>query len=845
MRIMQLILTDYLLFKDSAIHELTVDFSEQVQLIVGSNGSGKSALLRQLSPVPSSRSMFGKDGYRCLVIEHDGIYYKLESEYQKSSSPHLFTIGEDTTNLNLGRTTETQRELLLEHLRITPFVDDLIMNRFTFPKWTPAKRKEFLMANNPDDIGFVLQLAKQTTSKLRAIRNTITHLLSRKIILEQDLIEGDTIAQLEEEKRLIEQTLSHFQQHLMDLQVGLKTVGSVSQPAGQYNPNQVKDTLKGIRYALVKLAHIPRDDELRREQKEQLSQRLEAYRQRIETIDHTLAAQTQELGELEARYRELAPEGNGAELDETILALEAQRDRLRIPQPEFLIEEAAVKGLYGSWEILNEKLMIFEGCPVPLYSRKKREARERQFRNAQYRQSSYLMRLSDLRQQYDEVSKRRTISPTDIPDAPCAKNACPLFAHFMEGYESAETKRQWLRTQIEGTERKQQRLELFLSRASEYFETSKVYHNQIEWLIGEAQSNPILHKVLRSVDVLSTLQSTPNRITNRLKEAYEHLTQWWNFQRVISDLETAYALKQRLIGSQDHDTVKLVVSIESLKKALSGLQDEVLRLLAAKHRHQKRLDEILTFDGLKHNALRLHEIHQSHLQFLTNRHEHELLTFLKSKVEHTRNDQFVRMGEIDRILRSQGSLQERYQEEVVGQLDKLNQEREDLEQIEKALIAIPKENTIDFVNEIFTQANRLIAAVWTLPLEIELLKHDDGLSYEFSIGGDNETSREMSECSEGQTEIITLAINLALRIQLGHLGLPLCLDEVGRTFDETHKRNLVFMLKRLLDDGIISQLFLVSHTAVIHEAFSASETLVLREDNVTLPEKSNLHVTIR
>jgi len=168
----------------------------------------------------------------------------------------------------------------------------------------------------------------------------------------------------------------------------------------------------------------------------------------------------------------------------------------------------------------------------------------------------------------------------------------------------------------------------------------------------------------------------------------------------------------------------------------------------------------------------------------------------------------------------------------------------DLEQMEKALIAIPKESTINFLNDIFEQANKIIESVWTIPLRIELLSDTDQLNYEFTVSGDNNSKREISDCSDGQNEIITLAINLALRINLGHLDLPIALDEAGRTMDDTHKEKLLYLLKQLLDDRIISQLFLVSHTAVIHEGFSDAETLVVREDNVFLPEIYNKHVKI-
>ena len=207
----------------------------------------------------------------------------------------------------------------------------------------------------------------------------------------------------------------------------------------------------------------------------------------------------------------------------------------------------------------------------------------------------------------------------------------------------------------------------------------------------------------------------------------------------------------------------------------------------------------------------------------------------------------MRLSDIERTLKTQSSLRERYQEEVLSQINLIEKELSDLLQIEAALIVIPKENMIGFINTLFEQTNRLLQSVWTIPFKIEILNQDDPLNYEFMISGDNQSIREMSECSEGQNEILSLCLNLALRIILGHINFPLCLDEPGKTLDEVHRHNLTMLLKRLLDEKIISQMFIVSHHAVVHDAFSETETFVIREDNIMLPEfgKYNQHCTIK
>lgn len=848
MRIASAILKDFAPFKDTGINELHVSFTEKVQIILGTNGSGKSQFLKQLSPYPPTRGMFeDKKGFKSQVFERDGVYYRLESEFEKPSSPHLFFEGDSEDNLNQGRTTETQRELIIEHLGITPVVNDLIMNTYNFPKWGAAKRKEFLMGVNPDQIGFVLPLIKQTATKIKSCKNNLSRLQARKILLEQDLLDDDTLASIEQERQAINLDLNAFQQNLMDIEVGLRTLNdAVLVSVSLDDLPAVRKMVKRYHYQLSGLSHISRDDQQRQSDREQVLSKIAVCDQRLEETDAEIVRKSDELNELETQYRELAPEADTQriEIESVIQRLEGERDRLQIPRPAFELSEEDLSNRYRELDTLKDKLHLFSNLTVPLIPSKRRQHRERMLQQSEYRQSTYRQRLNDLHGQYEDLSKQHQLTPRDIPDSPCAKDACPLYAHFMGDYKNTEAKRRKVSQAIEKGNRKIKRLDLYAQALSRYLQESQPYVNQIQWLIGYAQSNPILHHVLRPMDILSVLSTNPNRITQQLQDAYDRIAQWLKLKTISNDLETAYALKSRQLSSENSDTVKLVTTIEDLKKSLYGLRNVIMRTSDRKKRLQRDLHDITTFSQIKATLLNIQRQHHLSMQALAERHEQDKLTILRKGVEDLRSRHFVRLSDIERTLRSQSSLKDRYQEEVLSQIGGIEKELADLQQIESALIAIPKANMIGFINDVFDQANRLIETIWTVPLKIELLKIEQPLTYDFNVSGDNQSLREMSECSEGQTEVLSLAMNLALRIILGYINFPLCLDETGRTFDDKHKHNLIILLKRLLDDNVISQLFYVSHHAVIHEGFNDTETMVVREDNVLLPEVYNQHVTL-
>lgn len=804
-----------------------------------------SSVLRQLSPYPAVRSLFGRHGFKSLVVEKDGVYYRLETEYEKPSSPHLFFEGDSEENLNISRTTQTQQELIIEHLGITPLLDDLIMNRYIFPKWTSSKRKEFLMSANPDQIGFVLTQIKLISSKIKACKNNLARLQSRKILLEQDLLDQDTLLSLNEEKRVINEDLTNFQQNLMDIEVGLRTTNITHTSLSLTDLPSIRKLIKRCHYQLSGLSHVNRDDKQRQIDRENLLSHIAVCDQQLQQADENIVHQSGELDKLETRYRELSLEGDLHETDALIQRLEIEISKLQITRPQFELSSTDLQIRYEELDELKDRLYIFSDLSVVLIPTKKRQRRERSLSTSQYKQTTYRTRLSDLQTQYETLMRRHRLNPSDIPDSPCAKDRCPLYSHFMGEYQDTESKRQSIDYSIQKGLRKIDRLDKYVGHLSNYFNQTRPYYDQIQWLVNYAQSNPVLHNVLLKMDILSVLSINPHRIIQQLQDAYDHIGRWLKLKVIKSDLETAYAFKNRQISSESHDTIKLVTNIELKTKSLYDLRQFIIRLSKQKYELENNLNAITTFSQIKSTMLSIQEQHIEMTKSLSQHHENDKLTLLKRGIDHVRDKHFARLGDIERILRAQSSLKERYQEEVLSQIDIIEKELADLQQIELALITIPKENMIGFINTVFDQANRLIDSIWTAPLKIELLSKDDPLTYEFQVSGDNETLRELSECSEGQTEILSLAINLSLRIVLGHLNYPICLDESGRTFDDKHKMNLIFLLRTLLNDKVISQLFLVNHHASIHEGFSQSETMVIREENVLLPEKYNLHCTFK
>ena len=83
--------------------------STTCQIILGTNGSGKSSILYELSPLPASKGEYIEGGFKRIEISHKGAHYVLESSF-KHGNKHSFT--RDGEDLNPGGTGAVQKELV-------------------------------------------------------------------------------------------------------------------------------------------------------------------------------------------------------------------------------------------------------------------------------------------------------------------------------------------------------------------------------------------------------------------------------------------------------------------------------------------------------------------------------------------------------------------------------------------------------------------------------------------------------------------------------------------------------------------------------------------------------------
>lgn len=182
----------------SAGDHIVIKPQEIVQLIVGTNGSGKSSLLAELSPLPAVSAHFAKGGFKRIHYTHRGSRYELTSDFKDGGAGHHDFIC-DGVELNTGHTGKAQAELARLHFGYTADLHALLTGQTRFTKMGPAKRREWIQRLSTVDYRYAIGVYSKLAKKARDTSGSLNRVNSR---LTQEMnnlkmIEGDDVATME------------------------------------------------------------------------------------------------------------------------------------------------------------------------------------------------------------------------------------------------------------------------------------------------------------------------------------------------------------------------------------------------------------------------------------------------------------------------------------------------------------------------------------------------------------------------------------------------------------------------------------------------------------------------
>jgi DNA repair exonuclease SbcCD ATPase subunit len=180
---------------------LQMTFPTPATAILGINGSGKSSVLRELTPLPATKTDY-LEGKKELTVEHEGKMYRLVSDFKK---PKAHSFWEGDTDLNPSGTATVQEELVRQVFGYTPLIGKLTSFKYPICDLGKVERRDLLFNTHPNDLDFLTKDYRLVTAQLRVMSNNIKMLTSRQVELEQLLLKPDVYRQLQHDERVLGQ----------------------------------------------------------------------------------------------------------------------------------------------------------------------------------------------------------------------------------------------------------------------------------------------------------------------------------------------------------------------------------------------------------------------------------------------------------------------------------------------------------------------------------------------------------------------------------------------------------------------------------------------------------------
>ncbi len=826
MELEEVILTGYKPLALSGINEIVYTPESPYQLILGTNGCGKSSLLSQLSMLPAVAGDYHEGGRKIWKGYVNGDYYVLESTIGKKSARHSFKIkyandGEEI-ELNPGGTGQVQKELVFQHSGLTPEIEDVLLSRSVtsrFVNMTPAKRQEWFQVLSPVDIKDGMEVYQTFMARARQMTAVHKHGTEQIPEVSKSLLP-------EAERRALEQEI----QHVREL---LTTYMEAKIPVGMMSPVSIEKLTALSREVLA----MRTEDFGHFRNYGELQHAIDRMRLTANNHQSNYDRYVNEFYELDRKIRSLG----GVSDDE----LDAQRQRVELLTSR--VKNYSVPGICLVTdsqavlvaEILKDRVANLAELLVQLPVTKPEYAK------AQYTAALERIQRNEKdidvarnRMQHLQMELRRIDTTQDV--------ICPSCTTQFKPGIGSDAKEQ-IMSELTVLEGRINMMRTEISDNREYVEEVDVWRNcrqNISRLLAEDVIAPYRTVIIESPhfsvgpkNLLADVRHWMITLTAQIER--------FNLQTELSSVQTAYQLavaannhaRQQNLSMLNEQYTNLEKAMSEALAELNAAKAELGKLVSVESKYLRR-DNLRQELKALYGAAMEQEVYQAKVAF--NGRMSELIGEGQSRLAYLENRLRAADQAQDTLDRLKVSIREAMVEAQAAS--------------ELAVIMSPKEGLIaeylsSSVNVLVATMNATVAKVWTYDLEILPCGIDSGeLNYKFPLqirGEDENTVSDVNMGSDSQQGIINLAFRLLVLKYLNLKNYPLYLDEFGREFDETHAVRAMMFIKFMVEAGHVSQIFLVSHNPALHSMFTLADVNILHTDNVTTTENYNRCLIVR
>lgn len=827
MKIISLELCGYRRLRLNQVKRFKITLKEAIQLILGTNGSGKSSLMEELSPLPAISNNYTKDGYKIIELTNNGHQYTLTSKFSPKQEHSFIKNG---VEMNEGGTITVQKELVKFEFGITPDIFDLLIGSEKFHLMSPARKREWFTELGESNYEYSLRVFGKLRERYRDTQGAIKIAKKRLVIESAKLLSEDDEKlyrnEVSEIHRVMTTLLENRDTSLRPMDEVRNTFDAVSARLGN-----VADTILGMRLMKPKDCVVTSDIDI-----EFFIRNLS---QDIKNIETAIQSKVQDFDTLEKSHAIMLKAGGAGikELEERTKPIVAKQLAIRASQQLGLVFSEPEKVLDIIDTIEPALYDLLSDLPV---NKDRQYSRLTLDKEAEFQ----LARLNE-KKQYELAYAQQHGQKLHLEHH--KKEGvieCPNCTHkWIRGYDEASYQRV-LKT-LEELEQKIAESVKAIRASEERVMLINDYARKYREYMRTVESTKILDPFWTIVEQQEKITDAPRDILSMLGMLRVDLGKEIEFLALSKEIADINELAKSMQETEANNLEELSKKMEVAQNELSSLTKE-LNLIRNLHlQYQAYLSQLKTMFALNEDIKSLIKQYgdlkdtqvEIHRNTAINRCIRELQYILATK-EKLITESDVQKGIVNDI-KTQIARSEEDEEALKLLINNLSPT--------DGLIA---EGLFGFIRNFVKQMNTIIRKTWSYPLEVVPcgMNEDGGveLDYRFPliVQTKDNVMPDVSKGSSGMKEIVDLAFKIVAMKYLGLSRAPIFLDEWGKTLDVQHKKASVESLKALMEQQSFTQLFMISHDFMQYSSLSNVEVCVLDTTNIITPPDYNRHVII-
>jgi len=814
MLIKKIILYKYKRFFLNNIEKLEYTPNKKLQIIIGSNGSGKSSLLKELNPLPADiKRDYREDGYKLIEIEHNMYNYVLSSNYV-SNGKHSFIQNE--VELNTGGTKKVQLELIKDHFNLTPSIVEILLNNDRLTNMSPSSRKYWFTELSTVDYSYSLSVYNKLKQRHRDIIGGIKLLQEDIINTEANSIDKNELTILESNRKYLEDYITHIVS-LYDHNIRTSDNLTIME--------DITKLSKNIRHILTHKFNY--------KNKETIVKLITNYENRLQYINNDIIRISKEIDQIDKVKNIKDVDSIKKELNTLTKEIENLTKDIYLN-----VDYNHLEDMYNSYSSIHSDLVSIISN-LSEYDEYRRLSKEEELF---IKDNRNLLEI-----EYNKLSKKLELLSTDIEHIEQHKKSdnlvsCPNCKHSWYNKYNEFEHNKLLKERNTLLVRKDyliKELTTLNKKVDSINNKNAIKNNIKDLMLSKLELKQVWVYLVNNIDIDT---SSVNEIITLLDKINIDLFKWSKIKDLIDNKSK---LEIELSNSININTITTSYNQDSLTKLHKQL-DELVKdkntinkeLVILNNEYTILINLEKDYNSLLNKLTLVNKSLEANVTSVRNKYLSDLVNLLKNE-----------LVKIEQRINSNNS--------TLNKLSKDKKLLEDYKVKEKVLNITLKElsptegliakSMNSFLNVFVREMNHVINSIWSYTMEIlpcEVSEEDD-LDYKFRVRvNDSEIIEDVSKLSSSMQEIVDLAFRLVFAKYMDIKEAPLYLDEFGRTFDKQHRTSAYNVIDKIISSDY-KQIFIVSHYESLYGALRNVDINVLNDSNIELDTTTSYNEVLK